>query len=99
MRSIIFIAVLALAACAAASQPPEAQLATVCNGIAAAYNTAAAYVAQGKLSGPVVLQLAAIEPEAEAVCNTTSPPLDLTTAIAQAQSYLNQITLANAGVK
>ncbi len=97
MRELVLVAALLVASCA--SQPPEAQLATACNGIAAGYRTAAAYVAQGKMAPATVLKLASFEGEAEAICDPTHPPADINTALAAAQNYLNQITLANAGVK
>ena len=96
-RAAFLAAVLLLGACA--SQPPEAQLATACNGIAAGYRTAAAYVAQGKMAPATVVKLASFEGEAETICDPAHPPADINTALAAAQNYLNQITLANAGVK
>lgn len=95
----IAVAGLAVWLTSCASQPIEAQLATACNGIAAGYNTAAAYAAQGKLSTGTIAALTALEPQAEAVCDPTNPPADLSAALTAAQGYLNQITLANAGLK
>ena len=91
--------VIALALTACATQPIEAQLATACNGIAAGYRTAAAYVAQGKLSPATINALVALEPQAEAVGDPTNPPTDLAAALTKAQDYLNQLALANAGVR
>lgn len=100
MRSLAILAAFALASCGAlSSTPPEAQLATVCNSIGAAYETAAAYVQQGKMAPATAAQLVAIEPAAEKVCDPTAPLADPAAALAAAQAYLNQLTLANAGVK
>lgn len=96
MRYVALLLFLGLAACAA--QPPEAQLATACNSIAAGYNTAAAYRAQGRLTPAQIATLTNLEPQVEAICNPASPPPDLTAALASAEAYLNQIALVNAGV-
>jgi hypothetical protein len=89
-----------VAACAAQQAPPQqAQLATTCNGIAAAYNTAAAYKAQGKLSPASIQLFSNLEAPVQALCDPNNPPADLTTALQDAEAYLNELALANAGVK
>lgn len=90
---------LLLSACTGQGAPPvQAQLATACNSIAAGYNIAAGYKAQGKLSPSQVATLHDLEPAVESVCNKTNPPTDLGSALTAASAALSQITLINAGV-
>lgn len=81
------------------TQSIEAQLATGCNSLATTYLTAAGYRAQGKLSMSAIATLTTLEPAALAACNKNNPPNDLSTALANVQSWLSQWALINAGVK
>lgn len=93
-----------LAGCATpAGQSAQAtatlQLAQVCQQIATAYNTAAGYEAEGKLSTSATFAMLTFEPQAKALCNPASPPADTTTALAEAQEILSNLGVAMAGVK
>jgi hypothetical protein len=101
--AIIFLA--ALSACSAVSsltgsspQPVQAQLATACQTLAAAYNTAAGYRAQHKLTVGEINTLTTLEVPAQAACNKSNPPTDMNTALTSVQTWLQQWALINAGV-
>lgn len=97
MKRILLCAAFLAAACA--SQPIEAQLATACNSVAAGYLTAAGYRTQGKLSPTQIKTLTDLEPLAQSSCNKANPPTDLNAALTNANAWLQQWALLNAGVK
>ena len=97
MKRIPLAVPILLAACV--SQPIEAQLATACNSVAAGYLTAAGYRAQGKLSPAQIKTLTDLEPLAQSSCNKANPPTDLNAALTNANAWLTQWALLNAGVK
>lgn len=76
-----------------------AQLTTVCNGLAGAYNTAAAFRAQKKLTDSQISILTQLEPVAKQNCNKANPPADINAAIASVTATTAQVSLMNAGVK
>lgn len=77
----------------------DAQLATVCQQIATAYNTASISLANDELTKAEIQTLVSLEPAAEMLCNSSTPPADPQTALTSAQALLNQVSLAVAGVK
>jgi hypothetical protein len=88
---------LALGSCA--GQPPLAQLASACDGLASAYLTAAGYAAQGKLAPDQIQALRNLEIPAKAACSKDNPPADAAGALAVVVNAAQRVALVNAGVK